>query len=334
MPLTATLLALSTVTLWSFLAFFGARLSHLPPSLVVGIALCVAGLLGAVRLKDWRVPRLTFLVGIGGLFGYHFLYFTAYQFAPPVEASLINYLWPLLIVLLSPLILPGYRLQAHHLIGALAGLAGAALIASGGRLKPDLTYLTGYLLMAGAALTWAIYSLLTKRLPPFPTGAVGGFCFVSGLLSLAVLSISARHGEAGAISLTAQDWLLLFLLGAGPMGAAFFTWDAALKRGDPRVIGSLAYLTPLTSTLILVVLDGRSLTWVTALAMVLIVGGALIGSLDLLRAARQAMQAQKFDVPSSSRNKQVIPSAARDLDPAVAALPDREEPEKSDNLGG
>jgi drug/metabolite transporter (DMT)-like permease len=286
MPLAATLLALSTVTLWSFLAFFGARLSHLPPLLVVGIALCVAGVLGAIRLKDWKVPRLTFLVGIGGLFGYHFLYFTAYQYAPPVEASLINYLWPLLIVLLSPLILPGYRLQAHHLVGALAGLAGAALIASGGRLNPDPTYLAGYVIMACAALTWAVYSLLTKRLPPFPTGAVGGFCLASGVLSLAVFLLTSQPGAQGAISLTAQDWLLLILLGAGPMGLAFFTWDAALKRGDPRVIGSLAYLTPLTSTLILVLLDGRSLTWVTALAMVLIVGGALIGSLDLLRSAR------------------------------------------------
>jgi drug/metabolite transporter (DMT)-like permease len=65
------------------------------------------------------------------------------------------------------------------------------------------------------------------------------------------------------------------------MGAAFFTWDAALKRGDPRIIGSLAYITPLTSTLVLVLMGGRRLTWVSGMAMLLIVTGAVIGSLDL-----------------------------------------------------
>jgi hypothetical protein len=42
------------------------------------------------------------------LFGFHFLLFMALRLAPPIEANLVNYLWPLLIVLLTPLVLPGY----------------------------------------------------------------------------------------------------------------------------------------------------------------------------------------------------------------------------------
>jgi drug/metabolite transporter (DMT)-like permease len=187
--------------------------------------------------------------------------------------------WPLLIVLLSPLILTGYHLRLYHLLGALSGLVGAGLIITGGKLSLDLANLPGYLLASGAALTWACYSLLTKRLPPFPTPAVGAFCLASGLLSLGAYWLST--GKISFPSLPARDWLSLVLLGAGPMGAAFFTWDAALKRGDPRIIGSLAYLTPLTSTLVLVSLGGRTLTWVAAAAMLLIVGGAVLGSLDL-----------------------------------------------------
>jgi drug/metabolite transporter (DMT)-like permease len=145
----------------------------------------------------------------------------------------------------------------------------------------DLVNLFGYLLAAGAALVWACYSLLSKRLPPFPTSAVGGFCLASGLLSLGAYALSGNSFTPAMLS--GRDWLSLFLLGAGPMGAAFFTWDAALKRGDPRIIGSLAYLTPLTSTLVLVLVAGRALTWVTGLAMALIIAGALIGSWDLLR---------------------------------------------------
>lgn len=285
MSTTATLLALLTVLLWSFLAFFGAQVSHLPPFLVVGVALCVSGFVGLVKLREWRVPLRTLAVGIGGIFGYHFLYFSAFQYAPAVEANLINYLWPLLIVLLSPVFLPGFRLRPNHLVGALVGLAGAGLIVSGGRLSAvglDAANLRGYLLAAGAAVTWASYSLLTKRLPPFPTAAVAGFCLASGLLSLGAYALSAGP-DAAAVRLTARDGLFLLLLGAGPMGAAFFTWDAALKRGDPRVIGSLAYLTPLTSTLVLVLVGGRTLTWVTVLAMALIVSGAVIGSLELFR---------------------------------------------------
>ena len=284
MPLSAILLALGAVGLWSFLAFLGAQLSHLPPFLLVGIALCVCGLVSSVRLRSWRVPWKTFAVGVGGIFGYHFLYFTAFQHAPAVEANLINYLWPLLIVLLSPLLLPGYALRSHHLAGAAVGLLGAGLIVTGGRLSLDLAYLDGYLLAAGAALAWSSYSLLTKRLPPFPTGAVGGFCFFSGLFSLGVYFLSASRPLEVVLSL--RDWIYLLLLGAGPMGAAFFAWDAALKRGDPRVIGSLAYLTPLTSTLVLVFLGRRPLTWVSGSAMALIVAGAVIGSWELFRRRR------------------------------------------------
>jgi drug/metabolite transporter (DMT)-like permease len=162
------------------------------------------------------------------------------------------------------------------------GLGGAGLIITGGRLDLDLVNLPGYLLAAGAALTWSSYSLMTKRLPPFPTAAVGAFCLASGLFSLAAYYLSGSDFPIS--SLTGADWLSLILLGAGSLGAAFFTWDASLKRGDPRIIGSLAYLTPLTSTVVLVALGGRALTWVSALAMLLIVGGAIIGSLDLLRA--------------------------------------------------
>jgi len=288
MPASAVILALLTVALWSFLAFLGARVSHLPPFLVVGAALTISGLVGAVRARDWRVPPLTLAVGIGGLFGYHFLYFSAFHYAPAVEANMLNYLWPLLIVMLSPVYLQDAPLKLHHILGAAAGFAGAALIVTGGRLQPDLQHLPGYLLAAGAAFVWASYSLLTKRVPPFPTGAVGAFCLLSGLLSLGLYALQQAAAGQPVVFPAGKDWISLVLLGAGPMGLAFFTWDAALKRGDPRIIGSLTYLTPLLSTIILVVIGGQALSPVSAVAMVLIVSGAVLGSVTLLRPRRLA----------------------------------------------
>jgi drug/metabolite transporter (DMT)-like permease len=274
-------LAGAAILLWGSLASLGSSLAHLPPILMSGIALVIGGLLGLVRVRDWRVPLTTLCLGIGGIGGYHMLLFTAFHRAPVVEANLVNYLWPLLIVVLSPVVLPGHPLKPRHLFGALMGLAGAALIATGGSVAPDLAALPGYLLAAAAAVTWALYSLLTKRVPRFGTGAVGAFCLGSGLLCLCVFLV--QSGSAGFAAIAPRDVLPLALLGLGPMGAAFFFWDAALKRGDPRVIGTLSYLTPLLSTLGLVLFAGKPMGVVTVIAMALIVAGAVVGSLGMGR---------------------------------------------------
>ena len=279
----AVLLSLVTILIWSTLAVLGSSLGHLPPFLSVGIALVVGGLVGLRRLRDWRVPLGTLAIGIGGIFGYHALLFTAFRFAPAVEVNLLQYLWPLLIVVLSPLYLRGCRLTFHHVGGALLGLAGAALVITGGKLSPDAANLPGYLLALAAALTWSSYSLLTKRVRPFPTGAVGGFCLASGLLSLLLYALEVSAFGAPVPSISAKDGGFLLLLGLGPMGAAFYTWDAALKRGDSRIIGALAYLTPLLSTLNLVLWGGKRLSATSIGAMGLIVLGAVVGSLDQFR---------------------------------------------------
>lgn len=287
-------LALFTIVLWSSLAFLSSRVNALPSFLAVGVALTVGGLVGLVRFREWRVPLRTFAVGLLGIFGYHALLFAAFRLAPTVEVNLINYLWPLLIVLLSPLFLRGVRLGPMHVIGALLGFAGAFLIVGGGGLKPDGASLPGYLLAAGAALAWASYSLLTKRLPSFPTGAVGGFCLASGLLSLGLYFIELKLSPAfPPPRLEALDWLFLILLGLGPMGGAFYLWDAALKKGDPRAIGSLSYLTPLLSTSILVALGGKTLSPTAGVAMALIVSGAVAGSFDLLKGAMRKLSSRR-----------------------------------------
>lgn len=279
-----TFLALAAILIWSTLALAGAGLQKVPPFILLATAFTVSGLVALVRWRAWRVPLKVLVVGVAGIFGYHFLYFRAFAHAPAVEVNLINYLWPLLIVALSPLLLPGYRLTWRHIAGALLGLGGAALIATGGKFGLQTRYLIGYLLAAATALTWALYSLLTKRLPQFPTETVGVFCLLSGLVAW-IGHFSTGGSLADLVALTPGAWLVLILVGLGPMGAAFYFWDAALKRGDPRTIGSLAYLTPLLSTLNLILFGGQRLTWVAGGAMVLIVGGAVVGSWETKKIA-------------------------------------------------
>ena len=274
------LLALGAIALWGTLAALGVALAHVPPFLLTGLALCVGGLLALplsrFEVSRWRVPLPTLALGVGGLFGFHFLLFMALRLAPPVQANLINYLWPLFMVLLSPWLLPGMRLQAVHIAAALLGFAGAALVILGdpaGAGQQAGGWSWGYLLALMSALVWAGYSLLTRRVPHFPTAAIGGFALVSGLLSLLCHALLEP-----AVALTGRDMLLIGALGLGPMGAAFFLWDMALKRGDTRQIGILSYLTPLASTGMLVLVGDRAFTWNIALAALMIVGAALLGT--------------------------------------------------------
>jgi drug/metabolite transporter (DMT)-like permease len=274
---TGILLALAAILTWSTLALINTWLTHVPSFLILGVAFLISGSISFVRRNAWKIPLTTLLVGIAGIFGYHFMYFRAFTLAPAVEANLINYLWPLLIVVLTPLFFQGTVLRPRHILAAGLGLVGATLIVTGGGFSLKVDYLPGYLLALGAAVTWSVYSLLTKRLPPFGTESVAAFCAVSGVLSMGFYFLSG--GSLGEIqTLTSVDWLLLAIIGIGPLGAGFYCWDAALKQGDPRTIGSLAYLTPLLSTLNLILFAGKNLTPVTITAMLLIIGGAVLGS--------------------------------------------------------
>ncbi|MDQ6639733.1 MAG: DMT family transporter [Pseudomonadota bacterium] len=269
--MTGTLCALGAIALWATLASLGVALAHVPPFLLTGLALVLGSVPSWPLARQWRVPAATLLLGIYGLFGFHFLLFLALRHAPPLEANLVNYLWPLLIVVLAPLFLPGLSLRPVHVAAALAGFAGAALAIVGGR---GVTggFAWGYLAAAGSAFVWASYSLLTRRVAHFPTAAIGLFGLVSGLLALACHALVEP-----SIALSARDMLLIGVVGLGPLGTAFFLWDAALKRSDPRRVGLLSYLTPLASTLLLALTTGRSLTaWIGAAAL-LIVGAALVG---------------------------------------------------------
>ncbi len=266
----ATLFALGAIALWATLASLGVALAHVPPFLLTGLALVIGSVPAWPLARRWRVPASTLALGVYGLFGFHFLLFIALRHAPPVEANLVNYLWPLFIVVLAPVFLADLKLRPVHVGAALAGFAGAALAILGGRDVAGFAW--GYVPALGSAFIWASYSLMTRRVPHFATAVVGLFGLVSGVLALLCHLVFEPD-----VSLSGRDWLLIVLTGLGPLGAAFYLWDAALKRGDARRIGILSYLTPLASTLLLVATTGRPLTVWIAVAALLIVGAAIAG---------------------------------------------------------
>lgn len=279
---TATLVGFAAVLLWSLLAFLTAASGTMPAFQLTAISFAVGGLsLLVIRpssVKAMRQPPKVWLLGVGGLFGYHFLYFFALRSAPPVEAGLINYLWPLLIVVFSAF-LPGERLKWQHILGCLLALSGAVLVVTKGQgLTLDPQYLPGYVAALCAALAWSSYSVLSRRFASVPSEAITGFCLVTAVLS----TICHLLLEPTVWPDNPWQWAAVIGLGLGPVGLAFYVWDIGVKQGDIQVLGAASYSAPLLSTLILILTGYATYTNLILVACLLITLGAVVAAKDLL----------------------------------------------------
>lgn len=283
----ATSIGFSAVLLWALLALLTVGSAPVPPLLlnalcfavggVIGVIWLIAtGTLGQLREVSWKV----YAAGTAGLFGYHLFYFSALRLAPPAEAGLIAYLWPLLIVLFSGL-LPGERLTIWHIAGAAMAFLGAALILGGG-LSADASALPGYALALVCALTWSSYSLLSRRFGSVPTAAVAVYCLATSVLSgLAHLALEPTVWPENALG-----WASVLALGLGPVGLAFYTWDLGVKRGDIQLLGTASYAAPLVSTLVLVAVGIAPASATLLISAALIAGGAGLAALGGRRKVR------------------------------------------------
>lgn len=286
----ATLTGLLAILIWSTMAILGVIIGDIPPLQLVAMAfsavfvmtVVIWALRGETPWQHFRQPARAWALGIAGLFGYHLLYFIGIQNAPPADANLINYLWPVLIVLFSTL-LPAHAgigaLRWFHIAGAGLGFLGTGLIVTGVTglaFNPD--HLPGYAAAVAAALAWSSYSVLSRRFAHISTNAVGSFCGATALLAwLAHLALETTVWPA-----TTGGWLAVLAIGLGPVGSAFFLWDHAVKHGDLRVVGASAYAAPMLSTLLLVVFGFTDPTWTLAIACALIAGGGLLAARDMI----------------------------------------------------
>jgi drug/metabolite transporter (DMT)-like permease len=282
----ATLIGFSAVLMWAFLALLTTAAGLIPPFQLSAMTFAIGGCVGLVRLlssptgfNGFKQPIQVWLIGAGGLCLYHCAYFFAIQSAPPVEASLIAYLWPLLIVLFAGM-LPGETLRAHHFAGVVTGLVGAVLIITKGftiGLASGLK--TGHIVALACAFIWSGYSVLSRRHAQVPTEIVAGYCFVT-----AIVSLGLHAGlETTVWPQLPTQWTAIVLLGLFPVGAAFYAWDFGMKRGDIMVLGAASYASPLLSTLILLAAGYAEFHWSIIGACVLISVGAVIAAKDMLK---------------------------------------------------
>ena len=274
---TATLTGLAAILLWASLAVLTTATGVLPPFQVLAIGFGVAAILGLLRavmrgrsgLRELRQPVAALALSTLALFGYHALYFIALKRAPAVEANLLNYLWPLLIVVFAGL-LGGVSVRRGQWIGTWLGmLAAALLVTRGNGLQVDPAHLPGYLAALGAAVIWAAYSVLNRRFADVPTAAITVGCAGVALLG-ALCHLLYEH----TVAPTTLQWAVLAVMGMGPVGAAFWLWDHGTKHGDIALLGSLSYLAPLLSTLLLVASGRAQAHPIQAVAIALLLAGA------------------------------------------------------------
>ncbi|NGO65514.1 EamA family transporter [Rhizobium daejeonense] len=285
MKIRATLIGFTAILMWSFLALLTAASGKMPPFQLSAITFAIGSLPGIItfilrpeRIGELRQPAKVWLTGVIGLFGYHFLYFTALRNAPAVEAGLIAYLWPLLIVVGSAL-LPGEKLRWYHVLGALAGLSGTVLIVAKNGISFDPAYGFGYFAAFLCAFTWSAYSLITRRFEAASTDVVTGFCLATSILSLAChLGL-----ETTVWPESVSQWAAVVGLGIFPVGLAFYAWDYGVKNGDIQILGASSYAAPLLSTLILTLFGFAEPSLRIGLACLLITGGAMLAARDMIR---------------------------------------------------
>lgn len=276
----ATLIGFIAVLLWSLLALFTVGTSPVPPLQLTAICFSIGGMIGLIwtgfygnfrQLSqiNWRI----YAFGTAGLFGYHFLYFSALRSAPAAEAGLIAYLWPLLIVLFSGL-LPDETLKGGHIVGALISFAGAAMIVLNGGIGFQADAMAGYGLALLCALTWAGYSVLSRRLGNIPTDSVAIFCLATAVLSaFAHLALETTVWPQSTVG-----WASIIALGLGPVGLAFYVWDIGVKHGNIQLLGVASYAAPLLSTFVLIAAGIAEATWALLLAALLITSGAALAA--------------------------------------------------------
>jgi drug/metabolite transporter (DMT)-like permease len=275
------LLGCAAVLFWSALALLTVGANRIPAFQLLALTFGVAASLGlGVALARGKSPlsearRWPAALGLAtaALTGYHLFYFLALRKAPAVDASLIAYLWPLLIVVFAGL--AQGRLRLAHLAGASLGLAGAWLIlASRGGVVFQGAYAGGYAAAAACALIWSAYSVANRRFSGAPVDVVTIACAATALLGLA-LHAALEAWEAPS----PREWLFIALLGLGPVGAAFFLWDYGTKHGNLALLGVASYAAPVLSTLLLVAAGDAAPTWQLAAAALLVSAGAAVAAL-------------------------------------------------------
>jgi drug/metabolite transporter (DMT)-like permease len=232
-------------------------------------------LLGKLPLfREYSKSDFLKMFGMGflGIFLYYVFIYKSFDLAPAGEANIINYLWPVFVVIFSILLLKE-KFNRTTLLAILLSFAGAALVFSkGGAVDVSGEHALGYLLALGAAVSYGLFSVLGKKLP---------FDKYSGMLayyvSSFVLVVPAMLLFSGfAVPQSPATIVALLFLGGLASSIAFVFWFKALALGHTHKIANYIYITPFLALVFVYFINGEATPLISILGLFFILGGILL----------------------------------------------------------
>lgn len=278
----ATLIGYIGVLFWSFSAIFNASVRRIPTFEIIIFAYgtaCVVILARVAWRREWhkfKQPLMIWVIGILGIYANDVFYIAAFKQIPAVQADLINYLWPVGVIIFSGF-LPREKFNAYHLAAALIALIGVYVLVTGGRGLGGINprYFVGYSLALSGVVTWCVFVLVSRHYPDIPVEMIGVYCGIGALLSIVPQAVTEKF-----VMPTAKDLAVLIMMGLTAQGLAYVLWEIGVKRGNFLLLSVLAYGNPILSVLLLVIFGFTQLTVAVAIASVMVTIAGVFASFD------------------------------------------------------
>lgn len=281
-----TMTACGALIIWAMYAFLVSELlTNLPVFETIFFTFGINFIITVFRLilkKSWstiKQPLFVWLIGVAGVCGSDFSYMAAMQYAPPAHVDFIDYLWPFLLII-GTSFLPNEHFTLRHLIGgglAFLGVCFLLTMSENGIVGFQWHYIPGYLYALTAACIWCAYTLFSRWYQKMPSEMVGLYYGVGACIAF----ILHNHHET-FVAPTWYEGSLILILGLSS-GVAALLWLHGTQKGNVKLLGVLAYFTPMLSMMMLVYSEKEPMSGTLVIACTLFVLGILVGSLDWRR---------------------------------------------------
>lgn len=281
-PMSATLLGYMALAMWAGSGVLASSVIRIPTFEVLSIAFSMSFGLTALMLTmrgQWhkvKQPLTLWVIGMIGVYGNDALFISAFKYAPAAQADLINYLYPILIILFASL-LPNEKLSAKYIVAAILGFSGTYLVITNGDNFSGfhLKYMPGYLLALLDAVVWSVYCLAARYYKNTPTEMVGMYCGC-GL----VLSLIAHVSFEPTVMPHLIELIVMIVMGLTTQGSAYFLWDFGIKKGNFRFLSIIAYANPVIAVFLLILTGKSTYSTILLVSTLLIALGGLVAGLD------------------------------------------------------
>ena len=301
----ATIFGYVALLFWVTSPVLVSHLKNIPTFEIISITFATSFIFTSFILcykKQWhrvKQPWFLWVIGVLGIYGNDVLYIAAFKYAPPAQADLINYLWPILIVAFAGF-LPREKFSIKHIIAAAIGFSGIFLLVTNGKGLAGFnsSYLLGYLLALSDAIVWSIYVLAARHYSDTPPEMIGMFCGIGMLLS-----ILTHINLETTIAPSAYQLLVMLIMGMTVQSLAYFFWDYGVKKGRMKLLSILSYGNPVLSVLLLVFVGLAQPSISLALACILVSAGCILSAISM-----ENIRLVKCKLISLFKNKEQSPS--------------------------